>query len=118
MKRTPFGKYVAKLRIDHDMELAHMARAMDVDSDIIRRTEVGDLAPGDRYVDKLVALFDLSNSSKDLLLRLALVCREDVTISFNDYDSMTKAMLIKLVAKLKTKQLTDYDINKVSEIVN
>jgi transcriptional regulator with XRE-family HTH domain len=71
--KTKFGKFLEKLRIDHDERLSDMARKLKVSSSFLSNVENGKQMFPSRFCAELCMLYNLEEKQK-LSLMDAVIC--------------------------------------------
>ena len=113
-KRTPFGKEIAKLRIDHDLTQHQLADKIEYSASHIASLETGRGVITDDFIKSVINAFDCDDAMEALLGETA----ELSTTSVNIYTD--NLLLRKLLLDINSKrmEITDEQIATMQQVLS
>lgn len=110
---TPFGKFLRKLRVEHDQRLYEMARTLDVSAPFLSLVEHGRKAPPARLASVVVARYDLDKQQTQELETAVAASHQAITIKASA--ESTRIMLAEL--QRRAERLTEPEVARISDIL-
>lgn len=91
---TDFGRFLRKIRIDHDEILKDMAVKLDVSAAYLSAVEMGKRNIPDQWVENISHLYNLSEEEKNRLKNAADSSAKSITLSFENIGNARKETAI------------------------
>lgn len=102
MKATSFGKYLRRLRIDHEMLMKDMADRLNVSTAYLSGVELGKKAISDELINKIVCAFGLSELASVELRQAAQVSQPSVKIELVSKSNEEREMVMSFARKYES----------------
>ena len=112
---TKFGKEMRKLRIDAHMTIAKMAEKIDMCAATISLIERGNHNINPKVLNKILSVFDLPESRKEHLKRLAYESNKSITIDLSNSHDKSKELVATFATRFEA--LNEDDIRQIMEIL-
>lgn len=108
---TEFGKALRKIRIDRQELLKEMADALGVSSAYLSAVETGKRRIPDDWVDRIVTLYSLDNTTRLALSNAADKSTQEVKISLLDVSDAKRDAILTFAKALDG--LSDDELTKI-----
>ena len=115
MKRTDFGRYLAKLQVEHDQRMVDMAKVLSVSPAFLSKVINGYAKPPIGWVDILSENYELSSEETEELRNLVQIERSKLSIIKNlEIDDQN---LVLLLAS-KISSMTPIEKEKIKKLIS
>lgn len=113
---TQFGKILRKMRIDHGEILKSMAEKLEMTSSYLSAIECGKRNIPADLIEKLVLIYNLSESEEKELLEARDNCINTVEINLTESNSHKRGLALQFARKFD--DIDDEDAARILEYLN
>ena len=115
---TPFGKYLRKLRIDHDEKLKDMAAKLGVTGSYLSAVEIGKRDSTLKLVWDIGKVYNLQDSEIDELELIASHSKSKFVIKLSSESSELKREVAHLLSTLMDEILEEEELQRIKNIID